>query len=100
MIEQHVNLTAHLQRTSETNSVPAAWALAELSRVIAKIPEASRDSATLIGWNGLRVDYTHRRTDLEVAQAKLAALMSTLRLAESGGLTPDQITEALKQAGG
>lgn len=100
MIEQLTTKTAHLNRTSEADAVPAAWAVAEISRVLASLPTTERDSAMLTGWRGASVTYTHRRTDLEVAQDRLALLLSTLRMGEASGLTSEQITEALKQAGG
>lgn len=100
MIEQHVTRTAHLERTSEADAVPAVWAVAEINRVLAALPATERDSAMLTGWRGASVVYTHRRTDLEVTQDRLALLLSTLRMGEASGLTSEQIAEALKQVTG
>ena len=100
MIEQTVKITKHLERTSEADRVPATWAAAEIMRVVNALPAAERDSAMLTGWAGASIVYTHRRTDLEVAQDRLALLMSTLRMGEASGLTSEQIAEAIKQAGG
>lgn len=100
MIEQHMTRTAHLNRTSEDDQVPAAWAVAEITRALAALPTTERDSAMLTGWRGASIVYTHRRTDLEVAQDRLALLLSTLRIGEASGLTSEQIAEAIKQAGG
>lgn len=100
MIEQHITRTAHLQRTSEADQVPAAWAAAEIERVISGLPAAERDSAMLTGWSRASIVYTHRRTDLEVAQDRLALLMTTLRQGQASGLTSEQIAEAIKLAGG
>lgn len=100
MIEQHVTRTVHLERTSEADQVPAAWAAAEITRALASLSATERESAMLTGWRDSAVLYVHRRTDLEVAQDRLAVLLSALRMGEASGLTSEQIAEALKQAGG
>lgn len=96
MIEQNVTRIAHLQSTSEADQVPCAWAVAEVNRVVAALPAAERDSAMLNGWRGVSISYTHRRTDLEVVQGRLALLLAGVR----PGMTEDEVAELLKQAGG
>lgn len=95
MIQQLTTKTAHLQRTSEAEQVPAAWAVAEVSRVLDALPAAERDSAMLTGWAGASIVYTHRRSDLEVAQERAAMLARELR----PGMTADEVADLLKRAG-
>ena len=99
MIEQIVTRTAHLERTSESDSVPAEWAAAEIRRALASIPPESRSSAMVCGWRNARIDYQHRRTDLEVAQERAALLVQALRLYAATGMTSEQIEALIEQAG-
>lgn len=95
MIEQIVTKTAHLERTSDTDVVPARWAAAEISRIVSQLPLAEQDSAVLTGWRGARIEYQHRRSDLEVAHDRLAILMQALQVNAASGMTREQIEELL-----
>jgi hypothetical protein len=98
-IDQIVTCTAHLQRTSETDQVPAAWAAAEIQRVLMALPETERASAMLTGWMGARIEYQHRRSDLEVAQELVALLKQALRAHEATGMTSEQVATLVAQMG-
>lgn len=95
-----VQRTAHLERTSDANQVPAAWAVAEINRALAALPPEERASAMFNGWRDSSITYTHRRSDLEVSQERLALLVSTLRRGEAAGLTSEQIAQALRAVDG
>lgn len=99
-VEQIVTLTVHLQRTSEADEVPAVWALGELQAKLAAMPAEQRATVMLQGWRGAKLTYPHRRSDLEVAQARAALLAQGLRLGlDRGGLSRDEMEALLKAAG-
>lgn len=99
MIEPIVTKTVHLERTSETDSVPVEWARGELARALNQIGDG-KSTAMLVGWRGLSVQYKHRRTDLEVTQDRLALLLQGLRTGAVAGMTREQIEALIAQAGG
>lgn len=95
MIDQLVQRTTHLERTSEADQVPAAWAVAEIQRKLDAMPIDERTSAMLNGWRDNSISSTYRRTDLEVAQERAAVLASGIR----PGMTPDEVADLLRSAG-
>ncbi|MGL4557591.1 MAG: hypothetical protein ACRCV5_08820 [Afipia sp.] len=92
-----VTKTVHLERTSEADSVPVEWARGELARVLKALPQDEQSTAMLVGWRGLSVQYRHRRTDLEVAQDRLALLLQGLRTGAASGMTREQIEALIAQ---
>lgn len=94
MIDQFTQIKLFPERVSETNSVPLKWAIAELTRLVAKVPEEHRDKAILHGWTGVRVEYTHVRSPLEMAQARNKFITDRLyTLITQGGATKEQLEE-------
>lgn len=94
MIDQFTQIKLFPDRVSETDSVPLKWAIAELTRLAAKIPKEYQDNATLHGWTGIRAEYTHRRSPLEVEQARSKFLIDGLyALLTQGGATKEQLEE-------
>ena len=79
MIEQIITKIKHLERTSETDEAPARWAIAEIQRHFDSLSETEKDSAVLRGWRGARIEYKHRRSDLEVSQERAQVAVETLR---------------------
>lgn len=91
--------TTHLERTSEADQVPAEWASAEIRRALASIPPEARSSAMFTGWRDSRIDWQHRRTDLEVAQERAAVLLQALQVNAAAGMTREQIEELIARVG-
>lgn len=90
-----VTRVVHLERTSEADAVPAQWAVAEINRKLLAIPEVSRASAMLTGWRGAAIEYQHKRTELEVAQDRLALVVGVLR-GKTDGMSGDEIKALLE----
>ena len=95
-----VTKTLHLERTSEADSVPAIWACAEIQRQLNTLTPDQRQTAMLQGWTHARIDYQYERDQLEVAQARMLALVSDLRQqAAKGHVTRDEFEAALAAVG-
>lgn len=97
-METVITKLVHLERTSETDEVPALWAVGQIERQLKAIPEGERASAVLTGWRGARLQYRHERSPLEVAEDRLQILTRGLTSTRDG-LTVDQITALLRAAG-
>lgn len=94
MIDLLTQIKLFPERVSETNSVPLKWAIAELTRLAAKVPKEYQDNAILHGWTDLRVEYTHRRSPLEIEQARSKFIIDRLStLITQGGATKEQLEE-------
>ena len=99
-IEQITEKTIHLERTSESNAEPAVWVMAEIQRHLETLPREVRTQVLFHGWRDSSLSYPHRMSDLELAQARIALLEQRLRAGIArGGLTPDEGTTALPDAG-
>lgn len=96
-MEQITTRIIHLQRTSETDQVPAAWAVAEIQAKLAVLPADEREEAVLCGWRDIRIEHPHRLTDLEYVQAQRAELANGLRNAPPA--VADWANELLRRAG-
>lgn len=99
-ILQTIDKTIHLERTSESDAEPAVWVISEIQRHLNTLPEAQREDVKFHGWRDSVLTYPHRLSDLELAQARIALLEQRLRAGITrGGLTPDEGTTALADAG-
>ena len=88
--------TLHLQRTSEANIVPADWGRAEIDRVLSTLSKDQRADAVIVGWRGLSVQYPHRMSDVEYAQARRDALAQIVKDALADGVvTVDEMAALL-----
>lgn len=94
-----ITKTVHLDRTSETDQVPAAWAVAQIQRQLGTIPSIERDSAMLHGWRGAKLTHQHQRDPLEVERERVEILRRGLAAANRDGLTVDQVAALLRSAG-
>lgn len=78
-IEQITRKTIHLEGTSETDEVPVQAAINRLQYAIQGLTQTEQDSAVVSGWRGVAVQYEHRMSDIDLAQARLMLLASGLR---------------------
>lgn len=99
MVDRVTNRTLHLQRTSETNSVPLEWARAEMARVAGPLTSEQRAAAVLVGWSGCSVQYPHAMTDVEYERALRDELAERVRRAVADGvITADELTDLARAA--
>lgn len=99
-IEQITEKTIHLERTSESDSEPAVWVIAQIQSKLEALPREVRPQVLFHGWRDSTLSYPDRMTDLELAQARNALLVQRLQAGLArGSLSADEITAALVDAG-
>ena len=99
-IERITTKTAHLERTSEADKVPAEWAIAEIRRHLDGLTVDERKTAMLCGWTHAKLEYQHERDPLEMAQDRLTMLREGILAGSSRGeMTRDELLALLAAAG-
>ncbi len=96
-MDQITTRTIHLERTSEEDKVPARWAAAQIEFALAPLTEEQRDQAVITNWRGASIEYQHRLSDLELAQARAQAMADDLRNAPAA--VRDWAARVLARAG-
>lgn len=99
MVDRVTTRTLHLQRTSETNSVPLEWARSEMARAAGPLTAEQRSAAVLVGWTGCSVQYPHAMSDLEYERALRDELAESVRRAIADGvITADELADLARAA--
>ena len=78
---------------STATEVSLSWAIAYLEDMQNQVSATEKDTIVLRGWDGVSLHYKHTPTEMEILEARLAAIRQMLMSAPRDGLTGEQVQQ-------